>query len=424
MARILSAWEAAKLHLEVSEKNRAEARFGTQQRLLQPSEQHGVRVAVEAVLGKLKDKEVASLEDSELETYSAVIDPMTNVLKVKPGKTLTALTSLPQTPEELRLRHRRIGLSWDFLATKHSSRSWLSKNLTDTLRRFSDYILGVQVAGLQTGDGRKPTWSLVLQFEHEARKAAYKWLRDGKVATLDAAFSRAMVDTEVLQRHLIIPFSLNVSAKQQDDMPNSWVERPPRGGRGRGRATGRGTGGKGFAIKSSRTTTQILWSPRGSSLRMPMVSLFAGATTGREAALMSSAVSNMFVSAVFQAPMPTTIAPWSSAPRGATDSMLQMLSMVLVVRARSEFRLCKVGNPTLLKKAEQVPKNESAAEDCGKTRGRLTQAAAAEARFSQRLPVLLGRPSIGLRNISSERPHAALVRFHHVIAAGIKSHGA
>ena len=176
MARLLSAWEAVKLHLEVSEKNRAESRLGTQQRLLQPSEQHSMRVAVEAVLGKLKDKEVpsrsflaskleqiesnqpivenlqevASLEDSELETYSAVIDPATNVLKVKPGKTLT---SLPQTPEELRLRHRRIGLSWDFLATKHSSRVWLSRNLTDTLRRFSDYILGPQVAGLVTGDG-------------------------------------------------------------------------------------------------------------------------------------------------------------------------------------------------------------------------------------------------------------------------------
>ena len=99
-----------------------------------------------------------------------------------------------------------------------------------------------------TGDGRKPTWSLILQFEHEARKAAYKWLRDGEVTTLDAAFSRAMVDTEVLQRHLIIPFSLNVSARTSDDMPNTWVERPPRGGRGRGR----GNAGRGNAARGAR----------------------------------------------------------------------------------------------------------------------------------------------------------------------------
>ena len=43
--------------------------------------------------------------------------------------------------------------------------------------------------------------------------------------------------------------------------------------------------------------------------------------------------------------------------------------------------------------------------------------------FSQRLPVLLSRASIGLRNISCERPHAALVRLHHVIAASIEADG-
>ena len=60
MAKLISAWEAARLHLEVNEKNRAEARLGTQQRLVQPNEQHSMRMAVEAVLGKLRDKEVPS----------------------------------------------------------------------------------------------------------------------------------------------------------------------------------------------------------------------------------------------------------------------------------------------------------------------------------------------------------------------------
>ena len=69
---------------------------------MQPNEHHAMRLAVEVALGKLKDKEVpaksvlaakleqiesnqpvaelltevASLEDSELEAYSAVIDPL------------------------------------------------------------------------------------------------------------------------------------------------------------------------------------------------------------------------------------------------------------------------------------------------------------------------------------------------------------
>eukprot|EP00439_Symbiodinium_sp_Y106_P044066 s7543_g5.t1 len=48
MARLLAAWEASRLHLQVSEKNKAEARLGTQQRLVQPNEHHAMRLAVEA----------------------------------------------------------------------------------------------------------------------------------------------------------------------------------------------------------------------------------------------------------------------------------------------------------------------------------------------------------------------------------------
>ena len=52
MARLLSAWEASKLNLEVQEKNRIQSRMGTQQRVFQPTEQHAMRVAVEAILGR------------------------------------------------------------------------------------------------------------------------------------------------------------------------------------------------------------------------------------------------------------------------------------------------------------------------------------------------------------------------------------
>ncbi|CAE7262448.1 unnamed protein product [Symbiodinium sp. CCMP2456] len=244
VARLLAAWEASRLHLQVSEKNKAEARLGTQQRLVQPNEHHAMRLAVEAAVGKLKDKEVpaksvlaakleqiennqpvaelltevASLEDSELEAYSAVIDPTTNVLKIKPGKTLTGM---PDNPEELRLRHRRIGLAWDFLATKHALRPWLSKNTTDVLRRFSDYVLGSQVAGLVAGDGHTPTWSMVLHFELEARKSVYRWIRDGEALSLEDAFSKATHDMELLNRHLVIPFSLR-AVPPPPTAPSAW----------------------------------------------------------------------------------------------------------------------------------------------------------------------------------------------------------
>ena len=285
MARLLAAWEASRLHLQVSEKNKAEARLGTQQRLVQPNEHHAMRLAVEVALGKLKDKEVpaksvlaakleqiesnqpvaelltevASLEDSELEAYSAVIDPTTNVLKIKPGKTLT---SMPNNPEELRLRHRRIGLAWDFLATKHALRPWLSRNTTDVLRKFSDYILGSQVAGLVAGDGHTPSWSMVLNFELEARKAVYRWIRDGDVSTLEEGFNKASHDMELLNRHLVIPFSLR-AVPPPPSAPTGWQRDPKKGG-GRGQPPKRGApAATGDAPPPPKKVTKLMKTPDG-----------------------------------------------------------------------------------------------------------------------------------------------------------------
>ena len=255
MASIISAWESARLHLEVSAKNKAEARKGTTVRLIQANELRAMRQAVEATRGRLKDKEVpaksflaskleqielnqpaaenltevASLEDSELEAFSAVVDPATNVLKIKAGK---ALTTLPANAEELRLRHRRIGLCWDFLATRHALRSWLQGNITDLFRRFSHYVLGSQVAGLSAG-GVSPSWSLVLNFEGEARKAAYRWLRDGEEATLESSLQRVMADTEILNRHLVIPFTLNAQNRASAWTEKVVVESENKGGKGK-----------------------------------------------------------------------------------------------------------------------------------------------------------------------------------------------
>ena len=259
MAKLLVAWEAAKLQAEATQRNRAEARLGTQQRLLQPSEHQAMRAAVERVLGSLRDREVpakqviaaklemlesnmpvvellteiASVEDAEIESFEAKIDPVTNTLKIKSGKHSVAA---PSTPEDLRLRHRRIGLAWDMLATKHSNRAWLSANMTDCLRRFSDFILGSQVAGLVAGN-RTPSWTLVLAFEHECRKAVCKWLRDGKVQSLSEGYEKAITDVELLNRYFVIPFSLNTKETgwAASNVPPPPGPGPSRPGKGKGK---------------------------------------------------------------------------------------------------------------------------------------------------------------------------------------------
>ena len=107
-----------------------------------------MRAAVEKMQGRLRDKEApskslvaskleqledgapvpedlreaTSFEDSAVEAYSAVVDPASNFLRIRPGK---STTTPPANPEELRLRHRRLGLAWAFVKSRHANRGWI-----------------------------------------------------------------------------------------------------------------------------------------------------------------------------------------------------------------------------------------------------------------------------------------------------------
>ena len=137
MALLRAVWEACRLQLSVHEKNKAESKLGVQSRLVQTTEHASMKGAVETWHGSLCDTEipsksllgqkleqvlrdVTSVEDAATEAYSAVIDPASAVLRFKPGKTTT---TPPSGPEELRMRHRRIGLAWEMVRSKHQTRS-------------------------------------------------------------------------------------------------------------------------------------------------------------------------------------------------------------------------------------------------------------------------------------------------------------
>ena len=180
VALLVSVWESSRTQRSYQEKNKQEARAGGQLRLVQTTEYAAMRSAVEQTLGRLKDKEApskslvaakleqvedgapiaedlreaTSFEDAEVEAYSAVIDPGSNTLKIRPGK---CSTTPPRTPEELRLRHRRLGLAWAFIRTRHSNRKWVPANVVEAFRKFSDYVLGNTVTGLCGMDGLRPT---------------------------------------------------------------------------------------------------------------------------------------------------------------------------------------------------------------------------------------------------------------------------
>ena len=232
MALLLHVWDACRLQLSVQEKQKSEAKLGVGARLLPTTEHASMRLAVEASHGKLCDKEipskallaqkleqvedncpeaedlreVTSVEDCRKEAYSALIaDPISNTVRFKPGK---AMTTPPSSPEDLRLRHRRIGLAWEMARSRHTNRTWLPSRCVDAFRKLSDHVLGSKIAGLRLADGYSPPWNIVLAYEAEVRSHAYKLVRDGEAADLGMALSAACKASDLTSSFFIVPLTI------------------------------------------------------------------------------------------------------------------------------------------------------------------------------------------------------------------------
>jgi hypothetical protein len=147
-ALVLSAWETAKTQQKSNDENRAEARASMVPRPVPVSEHAMLREALENQIGRLRDyevpaksliaaklddietnmpkledlRDVASVEDGEADLLQGSLDASTGTFKMKAARNTV---TMPKTAEELRLRHRRIGLAWEMARTKHRNRVWL-----------------------------------------------------------------------------------------------------------------------------------------------------------------------------------------------------------------------------------------------------------------------------------------------------------
>ena len=99
-------------------------------------------------------------------------------------------------------------------------------------------------------------------FELEARKAVYRWVRDGDVSTLEEGFTKASHDMELLNRHLVIPFSLR-AVPPPPTVPTGWQRDPKKGG-GRGQPPKRPTpASTGDAPPPPKKITKMMKTPDG-----------------------------------------------------------------------------------------------------------------------------------------------------------------
>ena len=261
MALLLSAWDTARTQQKSNDTTRAEARASMVPRPVPIGEHAMLREALETQIGRLRDNEVpsknliaskmedietnmprhedlrdvASIEDGEADLLQGNLDPSSGTFKLKAARNTV---SMPKTAEELRLRHRRLGVAWEMARTRHRNRVWLQGAIIEAFRQLSDHILGKYVAGLPLPHEQKPKWEIVLSYEQELRKKAYQWVRQGDVATLEEALQKVLKDPELMNLHFVIPVTTSVAASSSSA---SAPRQPSSPSAPKGKGKGRGT---------------------------------------------------------------------------------------------------------------------------------------------------------------------------------------
>jgi hypothetical protein len=93
--------------------------------------------------------------------------------------------SQPSSTEEYRQSLKLEAITWLCMASKFKSKRWLSDLKMDHFQKFIDYILGDRVNSIKAPlDNQqvaiKPSWALVLQYEHRLRYEANKLVNRGE----------------------------------------------------------------------------------------------------------------------------------------------------------------------------------------------------------------------------------------------------
>ena len=189
--------------------------------------------------------------------------------------------TLPQNTEHLRAKYKIESNAWMMLAAKFRQKSWLADFHPQVFDKFVEYLLGpkVYLINVPRTDGSDglvplhPSWSIILRYEHELRKAAFKLVKE-ESETLATAMSIVVRDSELKEIYFTTPIALS-SRKHKSEgsqIDNSVVKRtkiidtntatdwrPPKGNK-KGGKKGKGKGeGKGRLASSTPDGRQICY---------------------------------------------------------------------------------------------------------------------------------------------------------------------
>jgi len=238
-AALVDSWEEAKELAKVQRAEAAVARVTRQPVTLIRNEHTLMRVAYETQYGELDDdlvpstsyverkfqdvaegsyraetlQEVVALEDEvdNMDMDHIAYDPRGG-LRLKRGNIKSA--SLPANSEALRARLKMMAVAMIYTRQRFPNRPWLQDLSPSVFSDHVDFLLGKQISGLEAkgADGvavHRPQWELVLSYEYQVRKHAYKLVASMKQPSLGAALKAAQEDLTVRNLYFLTPLQID-----------------------------------------------------------------------------------------------------------------------------------------------------------------------------------------------------------------------
>jgi hypothetical protein len=296
VASIVTAWEASKEYVVQENKIKAESRALGVSKPLANTDRAAMRKAVEATFGKKHDYELPSPEYvahkmEQIELNEVQASPLDEILSMEDINSTSLQSSvdndgrirvvkvkskgsLPQNSEQLRVKYRIETNTWLMLASKFKQKSWLTQFDGKCFEVFTEYILGPKVFNMQIPQSGSdalvplhPAWTVILRYEFELRKEAFKRVRDDGLSLSDSLLA-VIKDPELKEIFFTSPIALSRNTRStnqgqdQQDPKRQRKDEPPRTlyrkGDGKGRQKkGDGKGKKGKKLLTTPEGRQI-----------------------------------------------------------------------------------------------------------------------------------------------------------------------
>ena len=161
----------------------------------------------------------------------------------------------PVNAEELRIEKNL----WLLLSAKFRNRTWLQGMTPAVWEAHTDYLLGDKVnrlkvpkpGGVAEMVALQPSWTIILHYDFELRKAAFKRVRENNL-TLADALAEVARDPELKEIHFTSPIALSgraasrgSAAQADDDRSSQGTKRKRPAAKGKGTKGTQGAKGQG-----------------------------------------------------------------------------------------------------------------------------------------------------------------------------------